>query len=522
MEEKEIAFIHDANTDTKRAELLEKVRNGIVRVLLGSTEKMGTGLNVQDKLIALHNLDAPWRPADLTQRNGRILRQGNENDEISIFNYITEQTFDAYLWQILEQKQRYISQIMTGRSALRSCEDVDEVVLQYAEFKALAVSDPKIKRKMEVDNEVYRLQTLKSAWKSEHTDLQNKITVYYPQEIKKCTERIEHRKADAELYQKEVPQEFSITLNHRLFDERTKAGEYLKMQMANLGHEAGDTVSAGIYAGLQVMLKRGAFQDVLLCLKGEGSYQVDAGESALGNITRLENLAEKIPQYLKDEERKLGELKEQFEAAKVQAERPFSEEEKLSELLKEQVSLNLELEFVDADEEGTEKAGKSHGNSIYRKLRKLAPKLFEGTYTYMKFKQDGFDDLVLETIGENEYSIAHYYTQNGDRMRDPEITFMLDDTQRCIYALSYTQDNMGIYYETVDRTEKQMEDLMGFFDQWMANIKEQGFTLYKAYGEDAEYTKEEEHTEETGYTVISADNLKQMNRFDGEDMENER
>ena len=218
----------------------------------------------------------------------------------------------------------------------------------------------------------------------------------------------------------------------------------------------------------------------------------------------------------------MGELKEQFEAAKVQAERPFSEEEKLSELLKEQVSLNLELEFVDADEEGTEKAGKSHGNSIYRKLRKLAPKLFEGTYTYMKFKQDGFDDLVLETIGENEYSIAHYYTQNGDRMRDPEITFMLDDTQRCIYALSYTQDNMGIYYETVDRTEKQMEDLMGFFDQWMANIKEQGFTLYKAYGEDAEYTKEEEHTEETGYTVISADNLKQMNRFDGEDMENER
>lgn len=147
VEEKEIAFIHDANTDTKRAELLEKVRNGIVRVLLGSTEKMGTGLNVQDKLIALHNLDAPWRPADLTQRNGRILRQGNENDEISIFNYITEQTFDAYLWQILEQKQRYISQIMTGRSALRSCEDVDEVVIQYAEFKALAVSDPKIKRK---------------------------------------------------------------------------------------------------------------------------------------------------------------------------------------------------------------------------------------------------------------------------------------------------------------------------------------------------------------------------------------
>ena len=148
VKEEEIFFIHDADTDTKKAELLEKVRNGTIRVLMGSTEKMGTGLNVQDKLLALHNLDAPWRPADLTQRNGRILRQGNENEEVSIFNYITEKTFDAYLWQILEQKQKYISQIMTGRSAARSCEDVDEVVLQYAEFKALAVSDPKIKRKL--------------------------------------------------------------------------------------------------------------------------------------------------------------------------------------------------------------------------------------------------------------------------------------------------------------------------------------------------------------------------------------
>lgn len=398
--------------------------------------------------------------------------------------------------QILEQKQRYISQIMTRRSALRSCEDVDEVVLQYAEFKALAVSDPKIKRKMEVDNEVYRLQTLKSAWKNEHMGLQNKITVYYPREIRLCTERIEHRKADAELYQKEKPQEFSVTLNHRLFDERTKAGEYLKMQMANLGHAVGDVVSAGTYAGLQVMLKRGVFHTIFLCLKGEGSYQVEVGESALGNITRMENLAEKIPQYLKDEEKNLGELKEQFEAAKVQAESPFSEEEKLAELLKEQVSLNLELEFDGTDKEGEEETGKSHGNSVYRKLHKLAPELFEDTYTYMKFMQEGFDELVLETIGENEYSIAHYYTQNGDRMRDPEITFMVDDTAQCIYVLSYTQDNMGIYYESEDRTEEQIEELMEFFNQWLTNIRDQGFTLYQAYGEDAEYTKEEEQTEE--------------------------
>ena len=493
--EKDIAFIHEANTDAKRAELLEKVRGGEVRILMGSTEKMGTGLNVQDKMIALHNLDAPWRPADLTQRNGRILRQGNENGEVSIFNYITEQTFDAYLWQILEQKQKYISQIMTGRSALRSCEDVDEVVLQYAEFKALAVSDPKIKRKMEVDNEVYRLQTLKSAWKNEHSDLQLKITHYYPQEIEKYTETARRQKADAAMYAREKPHEFSITLNHRMFDERAKAGEYLKMQMAALGHEDGDILSAGTYAGFQVLLKRGPLFNVLLCLKGEGSYQTDAGDSALGNITRLENLAEKVPSCLSDSERRLGELQRQFEAAEAQAEKPFDGEEKLSGLLKEQVSLNLALEFADAQEEpetaGEKKAGRNYGCSIYRKLHRLAQKLFDGTYTYMKFKQDGFDDLVLENIGENEYSIAHYYTQNGDRMRDPEITFLMDAEGRSVYLLSYTQDNMGIYYETSERTEEQIEDLLQFFDQWLMNIRVQGFTLHEAHGENAEYIRDE-------------------------------
>jgi len=185
VKEQEITFIHDYNTDTRRAELFEKVRNGEIRILMGSTEKMGTGMNVQNKLIALHHLDVPWRPADLTQRNGRILRQGNENEEISIFNYITEQTFDAYLWQILEQKQKYISQIMTGRSSARSCGDIDETVLQYAEFKTLA-ADPRMKHKMEVDNEIYRLQTLKASWKAKNQELQNDVVFSYPSQIEKC------------------------------------------------------------------------------------------------------------------------------------------------------------------------------------------------------------------------------------------------------------------------------------------------------------------------------------------------
>ncbi len=345
----EIAFIHDANSDSRKAELLENIRCGKVRILMGSTEKMGTGLNVQDKMIALHNLDAPWRPADLTQRNGRILRQGNENDEVSIYNYITEQTFDAYLWQILEQKQRYISQIMTGRSAARSCEDIDEVVLQYAEFKALAVSDPSIRRKMEVDNEIYRLQTLKSAWKNEHTELQLKVSGYYPTAIRECEERIACAQADMEQYQKEKPSDFSIVLNRRMFDERAQAGEYLKILMVNLGKEVGDCLSVGFYAGFEIILKRSGFQGSELCLKAQGCYQTTAGEAATGNIIRIEKLAERLPAYIQEEKRKLEELYGQSEAAERQIEKPFREEEKLLELLKEQASLNLKLEFVEVE-----------------------------------------------------------------------------------------------------------------------------------------------------------------------------
>lgn len=492
VEAQEITFIHDANTDTKRAELLEQVRKGEVRILMGSTEKMGTGLNVQDKLITLHNLDAPWRPADLTQRNGRILRQGNENEEVSIINYITEQTFDAYLWQILEQKQRYISQIMTGRSALRSCEDVDEVVLQYAEFKALAVSDPKIKRKMEVDNEIYRLQTLKSAWKTGQNDLQEKLLHLYPKQIKQHIKNMEAYEMDVKRYEEQKPKEFSMTLSHRLFEERAKAGEYLALQMKTLGHGSGDTLSIGTYAGFSLLLKRGIFQGVLLCLKGEGMYQVDAGESALGNITRVENLARKLGEYLEQERKGLEEVKEQMEAAKKEVGKPFSEEEKLAELLKEQVSLNLALEF----EQEEKPVATSYSGSIYRKLSKLAPGLFDGTYFYLKFKKDHFDDLIMEKIGEKEYRIAHYYVQNGDLMRDPQITFRVKEDQREVCILSYAQDNLGIYQETADRSKEETEELLAFFDQWLISIREQGFVLHEARGERTEYQKERETREE--------------------------
>lgn len=488
----EIAFIHDADTDARRAALLEQVREGKIRLLMGSTDKMGTGLNVQERLIALHHLDVPWRPADLIQRNGRIVRQGNENEEVSIYNYITEQTFDAYLWQILEQKQRYISQIMTGRSAARSCEDIDEVVLQYAEFKALAVSDPQIKRKMEVDNEVYRLQTLKAAWKTEHAALQQDITVHYPSRITKLSALSDRQESDAQTYRREKKDEFAITLNGRLFDKRLQAGEYLKMMLQTLGGEEGERLALGSYAGFTLAAMRGPGQETILYLEGQDRYSVAAGESSLGNVTRLENLAAGIETCAESTEKKLKEVRIQMEAAKAQAGKAFEEEEKLAELLKEQVQINLNLEFNGAGKA----SGAKSGGSVYRGLRRLAPELLTGKYYYMKFKAENFDDLVLEYIGNEEYSMAHYYTQNGDAMRDPEITFTVDQENRTVSPLSYQQDNMGIYYRTCDRSPEEIQDLMHFWKQWLANIREQGYDLYAAQGNEEDFCGGENTDEE--------------------------
>lgn len=344
VKEEEIAFIHDYNTDIQRAELFEKVKAGEIRILIGSTEKMGAGMNVQDKLIALHHLDVPWRPADLTQRNGRILRQGNENEEISIFNYITEQTFDAYLWQILEQKQKYISQIMTGRSAARSCEDIDETVLQYAEFKTLA-ADPRMKHKMEVDNEIYRLQTLKASWKANHQELQNDVIFSYPSRIEKCRDQIEKYRIDTERYHKNKKVDFSMTLEHKAHRGRSDASDHLELLFWRLGKSEGDTLVIGSYAGFTISLTRGISGIINVELTGKGIYGFTAGPSSLGNITRIENTIGKLDEQKLDTEMKLEDLEKQLKAAKLELSKPFKDEEKLRELLKEQVHLALELEF---------------------------------------------------------------------------------------------------------------------------------------------------------------------------------
>ncbi|WMC93583.1 DUF6908 domain-containing protein [Kineothrix sp. MB12-C1] len=514
----EITFIHDARTDVQREQLFEKVRTGEIRILMGSTGKMGTGMNVQNKLIALHHLDVPWRPSDLIQRNGRILRQGNDNPEISIFNYITEQTFDAYLWQILEQKQRYISQIMTGRSTLRSCEDVDSTMLQYAEFKALAVSDPRIKEKMETDNEISRLTVLKSSWQSQRNSLQYDISKRYPHEITSTEKKIVKMTADLEAYRQNKPAEFQMVIDGRTHEERTKAAEHFMVRSRKLGREVGDTLDMGSYAGFSVSLQRGMMSSVRIVLDGQRGYATDMGESALGNITRIENLAEHIAGDLEVSHGELADLHRQLEAAKLESQKLFPNEEKLAQLQRKKVELDLALEFKDSadeilepDEDSTEapeeepngeestavrtqppSARLTLEQKLYQKLAVFAGPILDGDAYYMKLKSDGFEDLVLEAIGNGEYSIAHYYTQNGDAMRDPEITFTIDKRNMSIHPTSFLQDNVGLFYETAQAKPSMVQDLKEFMSQWFTNIAGQGFEPEKV----SVYASEDEEENE--------------------------
>ncbi len=343
----EVCFIHDAKSDIQREQLFEKVRKGEIRILMGSTEKMGTGMNVQERLTALHHLDVPWRPADLTQRNGRILRQGNKNQEVSIFNYITENTFDSYLWQILEQKQRYISQIMTGRSAMRTCEDLDETVLQYAQFKALATSDPGIREKMETDNEINRLTVLKSSWQSQKNRLQEKITVQYPAQIARSEKQIRILEADAAAYKERKPPDFEMVVDGRRYRERAKAAEHFMVRARKLGLDTGGSLDMGTYAGFTVRLLRGMDYDIRIQLSGQGTYHTEFGNSELGNITRMEHLADRISQKAEEEKQELENLKQQLDEARQESTRTFPDEERLLELQKKKVQLDLALEFRD-------------------------------------------------------------------------------------------------------------------------------------------------------------------------------
>lgn len=348
----EIAFVHDAKTDEQREALFEKVRMGEIRILLGSTSKLGTGTNVQDRLIAVHHLDCPWRPSDIEQRDGRILRQGNKNPFIKIFRYVTKGTFDAYLWQIQEQKLKYISQVMTGKSISRSCEDMDETVLSAAEVKAIATSNPLLAEKMEVDNEVARLKLLKGNWNNERLTLERNIKNRYPETIAYCEKKIANIRKDIELLEKTEGKDFSIVVDGKTYDERVKAGEQLLL-LAKLNELTvdGDPLHVGEFRGFRLDLVLNAFKQLELMVKGDNTYDTTLGDSALGGITRLENIIERIPSLLISMEQKLVDTQTQLEEAKKEVQKPFEFEQRLNEYSTRQAEINTKLEFKELQQQ---------------------------------------------------------------------------------------------------------------------------------------------------------------------------
>ena len=348
----QVRFIHEASTDVQKKELFGKVRSGEVRVLLGSTQKMGAGTNVQDRLVAIHNLDCPWRPSDLEQRQGRVERQGNMFPEVEVYRYVTEQTFDAYLYQLVESKQKFISQIMTSKSPVRSAEDVDEVALSFAEVKMLATGDERFKEKMDLDIQVSKLRTLKQSYLSEHYDLEDRILKHFPREIKELEERIESYGSDAVLAGQHKPQgegKFCpMTLCGKTYAERADAGEMLLAACKE--NTSPQPVPIGIYRGFQMEVWYDSFYThYCLNLCGTGKYKVELGSDALGNITRIENELGKLPARLEAAKTRKTETLEQLANAKTEVQKPFAYEEELKEKTDRLNLLNIELNLDEKD-----------------------------------------------------------------------------------------------------------------------------------------------------------------------------
>ena len=351
--ENEIEFIHNADTEAKKAALFSKVRSGDVRVLLGSTAKMGAGTNVQSRLVAVHHLDVGWKPSDMTQRNGRIIRQGNMNKEVKVFNYVTEGTFDAYLWQTLENKQRFISQIMTSKSPVRSCEDVDEQALSYAEIKALCAGNPLIKEKMDLDVQVAKLKVLKADHQSQKFRLQDKLLTKFPADIQETNAHIAGLKADAELAtaHPQGKEDFrGMVIKGVTYDEKKTAGERLVLACSELPNAEEKVI--GSYRGFELSLRFDTFRsEYQALLKGQRKYTVPLGTDPLGNITRLDNSLNNFPERITAAENELTTLHQQQAAAQIEVEKPFPQEEELAEKSARLAELNAQL---DVDEKSHE------------------------------------------------------------------------------------------------------------------------------------------------------------------------
>ena len=359
--ESEVEFIHNADTEGKKADLFSKVRSGKVRVLLGSTAKMGAGTNVQTLLVAVHHLDVGWRPSDMTQRNGRIIRQGNKNKQVYVYNYVTEGTFDAYLWQTLENKQKFISQIMTSKSPMRSCDNVDEQALSYAEVKALCAGDPRIREKMDLDVQVAKLKVLRSDYQNQKYRLEDKLLKHYPEEIQKAKNRIAALKNDAQIadaHPQDKENFCGMTIKGMVFDEKKAAGERLMLACKEMPNA--DMMLLGTYRGFELNIRFDSFKNEhQIVLRGELSYPVPLGDDPRGNIVRLDNAIGNFADRIADADAALDSLEQQKQAAEVEIAKPFAQEEELqtksARLAELDALLNMEHQSSRTEPEAEEK-----------------------------------------------------------------------------------------------------------------------------------------------------------------------
>lgn len=525
----EIAFIHEANSDKQKDELFAKVRKGEIRILMGSTQKMGAGTNVQNKLIALHDLDVPWRPADLEQRAGRIVRQGNENKEVSIYRYVTENTFDAYLWQTIENKQKFISQIMTSKTPVRVAEDVDESSLNYAEIKALATGDPKIKEKMDLDNEVTKLKMLEANYKSNRYRLEDKVAKNYPEEISRTEKLIEAVKKDiSEVEPKAEGEEkfASITIGGEKILDKKLAGEKLLEAISKV--KINESKVIGKYRNMDLEVSYNFFtNEHNFSLNGAAKHSGELGTSADGNITRLDNALEKMPEKLKRLEEKLFSTKEQLENAKEELQKPFEKADELKNKVLRLAELNKLLDMGEVEEkrndnplvEDVKRAiidfcnREYEENHSYDEFDALYPDLkhIGIAYTDTQDERHGIQfELDLENYTATQYVndvvVSHYdyVKENGSvekaldvikfEMENGEFnTFVSVDEEELKQAMGLEIDDEGNFYDPLSKDL----DNDGIADRYDNDFKDSDYFESTYDVEDNLHTKEEA-TQKTG------------------------
>ncbi|WP_040565889.1 helicase-related protein [Peptostreptococcus stomatis] len=448
----EIAFIHEANSDKQKDELFAKVRKGEIRILMGSTQKMGAGTNVQNKLIALHDLDVPWRPADLEQRSGRIVRQGNENNEVNIYRYVTENTFDAYLWQTIENKQKFISQIMTSKTPVRVAEDVDESSLNYAEIKALATGDPKIKEKMDLDNEVTKLKMLEANYKSNRYRLEDKVAKNYPEEIARTEKLIEAVKNDiASVEPKAVGEEkfTSITILGEKITDKKLAGEKLLEAIKTV--KINESKMIGKYRNMDLEVSYNFFtNEHNFSLNGAAKHSGELGTSADGNITRLDNVLEKMPEKLNRLEEKLISTKEQLENAKEELKKPFEKADELKTKVLRLAELNKLLDMGEVEE-------KRNDNPLVEDVKRaiidFCNREYEENHSYDEF-DTLYPDLKHIGIAYTNTPDERHGIQYELNLEDYTWTQYIDDTP--IKTESFDYENKG-ENETLRNMKNEIE-----------------------------------------------------------------